>query len=884
MPLPLILAGPIARRLTSDSFAVWIATSRPTTATLSMWPGLVTAGVSGDLFDPGNAVAVGDAPSLRVGAQLHITLVVAHPPPGQQLMPGQRYSYNVVLRTDGGTQGHDLSTEGLLVDDSDGGQPALGYTPGVLPSVETCPLTLDELVLLHGSCNRIEGLGGPNLMPAIDTLIRDSLNAVPGREARPHQLWLSGDQVYSDEIAAPLSPWLTSFGRDLIGVDELLELQPLPDRQPLPDPIRVPLEQAVFPAGYRTKLLNVAAKLTTHEGASHLLGMTERVAMQLFLWSPVPWQQFQTVVNGERHWELAGPMTMYPALKAPLLDALEPPLSPHLEAKPEQVAAALVYLTEMLRFEKDEKLRHRRKEAEMEAPLVLEYAGKVGLIRRALANVPTYFVFDDHDVTDDWNLCRLWAERVLDPKNGLGRSVMRDGLVTFALFQAWGNDPDAWASLPNRQLLEAVPGLFPDPQPGVAPESRDRRNAGPQDQAVRQLDMLLGFDGTPPEVRWNYVVDGTVHRVIACDTRTRRGFVGKISPPVQLPDGERQLQVPEGPLPAGLELLVVVLSQPLLDPLLLGEIPQGLISGGVSASPMIKEATSLEGYLDLGMGPRRALGGLEFLDYEGWGARPSEVAAMLERLATYPRVLVMSGDVHFSVSMGLHYWRHNQGMVSTIGQFTSSAVQYITFPEALLPLLGQTWVNELMGRGYPYDVLVWRNPTAAPVEPAGLPSRGLRRRLMRSPVLLPTKGWPDPWPTGTTVKTPPDAAWRLRLLEDIRPESDPTRPEAIAQPPLAADFDAGDPMGTNGYPALAKRHALAVRKHANTRRIAIYNKIARLTFRHDLIPPLGPRLVARSELWSLDHFQGSADPAGPFTVHELYYDDDPATPEPTLAV
>lgn len=185
MPLPLILAGPIARRLTSDSFAVWIATSRPTTATLSMWPGLVTAGVSGDLFDPGNAVAVGDAPSLRVGAQLHITLVVAHPPPGQQLMPGQRYSYNVVLRTDGGAQGHDLSTEGLLVDDSDGGQPALGYTPGVLPSVETCPLTLDELVLLHGSCNRIEGLGGPNLMPAIDTLIRDSLNAVPGREAPP---------------------------------------------------------------------------------------------------------------------------------------------------------------------------------------------------------------------------------------------------------------------------------------------------------------------------------------------------------------------------------------------------------------------------------------------------------------------------------------------------------------------------------------------------------------------------------------------------------------------------------------------------------------------------------------------------------------------------
>ena len=57
-----------------------------------------------------------------------------------------------------------------------------------------------------------------------------------------------------------------------------------------------------------------------------------------------------------------------------------------------------------------------------------------------------------------------------------------------------------------------------------------------------------------------------------------------------------------------------------------------------------------------------------------------------------------------------------------------------------------------------------------------------------------------------------------------------------------------------------------------------------LTFRHEVEPVLGPRLVATSELWAVDHFQPSADSPEPFTVHQLMYDEDPATPEPTLEV
>jgi phosphodiesterase/alkaline phosphatase D-like protein len=33
-------------------------------------------------------------------------------------------------------------------------------------------------------------------------------------------------------------------------------------------------------------------------------------------------------------------------------------------------------------------------------------------VRRVLANIPTYMVFDDHDVNDDWNATREWRDRV----------------------------------------------------------------------------------------------------------------------------------------------------------------------------------------------------------------------------------------------------------------------------------------------------------------------------------------------------------------------------------------------------------------------------------------------------------------------------------------
>src|SRR6266516_3059112 len=158
------------------------------------------AGTGGSgVFEPGGEVARGERATIRVGASLYIGVVTARVAGNQPLLPGTRYSYNVIFQPATGAAA-DLRSLGLLVDRPI--QPALGYQAGLLPSVASCPPTIDELVLVHGSCNRIEAEGGPNLMFAIDELIRDSLD---DPRKRPHQLWLTGDQVYADEAPASLS-------------------------------------------------------------------------------------------------------------------------------------------------------------------------------------------------------------------------------------------------------------------------------------------------------------------------------------------------------------------------------------------------------------------------------------------------------------------------------------------------------------------------------------------------------------------------------------------------------------------------------------------------------------------------------------------------------
>lgn len=61
-------------------------------------------------------------------------------------------------------------------------------------------------------------------------------------------------------------------------------------------------------------------------------------------------------------------------------------------------------------------------------------------VRKLLANIPTYMIFDDHDVTDDWNITHAWYDDVRESL--LGRRIVSNALAAYWAFQGWGNDPD----------------------------------------------------------------------------------------------------------------------------------------------------------------------------------------------------------------------------------------------------------------------------------------------------------------------------------------------------------------------------------------------------------------------------------------------------------
>ncbi|MCH2204480.1 MAG: hypothetical protein MK132_01210 [Lentisphaerales bacterium] len=60
-------------------------------------------------------------------------------------------------------------------------------------------------------------------------------------------------------------------------------------------------------------------------------------------------------------------------------------------------------------------------------------------VRRLLANISTYMIFDDHDVTDDWNINNYWKENITSP----GKRLIGNAMAAYWLFQGWGNKPNS---------------------------------------------------------------------------------------------------------------------------------------------------------------------------------------------------------------------------------------------------------------------------------------------------------------------------------------------------------------------------------------------------------------------------------------------------------
>lgn len=897
MDLPLILAGPILRRVDPGLVAVWMAFSEPAALELRVWEGRVAHDTTNPVFassddppDPSLPPPRPGGEAIRMGEHLYLGLVTARIPPasGKIFQPDRLYSYDVLINAGGEVLG--LGERGMLATRTVNGVeiPPLGFDDRMLPSFALPPSELDHLRLAYGSCRR-PGYDDGDALAWIDDLL---VTSVADPRARLHQLFLGGDQIYADDVDSLMMLRVAELGVELIGrdggtgppiervkVDRVLR-RPAATQPDPTDPTAsyapetdaegiadgdLPAGAAHFPVGQRLDVIQRNAQFTSTDGANHLVSFGEFAALHLMVWSPAAWGELIPNASVHRIGD-SGPSQLRWLDEPAELGPISLPEPEYPERIPEHLYADQDTLA----------TRGQGASTAEEASRSLGHSHRVhrdfllglGKVQRVLANVPTYMILDDHDLTDDLFLSPMWRRRVLG--STLGQVILANGMLAYALFQDWGNDPrrydqatddqhpDLGGQLPG-DLLVRAPQYFP---PG--------QRHGPDPATFTALATMFGHDldnqpdpdgrfrAVRPPLTWHFSVDGPRHRVVALDNRTRRSYAAEIGPPGNVSPDALVDQLPRPPLPAGRDVLIVVAPLQVIGPGVLDEV----------VAPAIYRIFDLakagERAQDRVSGSRR-MPGTNPDALETWALEPLAYEHLLERLAEYQRVVVLSGDVHNSTGNVMSYWRGSADRPARIAQFTSSGFKNV-MPVYLRALdRSAMLLQELLRAGIGVERFGWERPADDLVLlPEGRTENDLvaatRAKLLRSPVLLPAHGWlddndpdsaDDPRPELTTRLNPahpPDWRWRAEPLLDQRPDAERPAPiRALAIDDAAVEAQLADPdQVLSALQTIAARHQSALDRMRNSRQMLFRSNFGVCRFTTDP----GGAITAVQELYT----------------------------------
>jgi hypothetical protein len=438
----------------------------------------------------------GTRPCIQIGTNLFITAVTAKLKPGQNpLVEGEIYEYDLEFAIGGSTK--TLSTVSNSA--------VLTYGSFTRPTFCLPPKDVGQLRLIQGSC-RIPHGNGIDAFPIVHGLIT-ATSELP--QFRPHQLLLNGDQIYADDVAPSMLIMLTEAASVLLGWHEKL---PLPSAFAGPD-----IGNKLPPFMRRPMLEHIG--FTSEDLTSHLLTLGEYLCMYLFVWSDVLWP------------------TTLPSFADVRDELLEKMQTPH-------------FRIHSLPIEDDIKSNVHSLES---------FRKGLKDIRRVLANIPSYMMFDDHEVTDDWNMTLDVCAALYG--NETGKRVVQNGLAAYALCQHWGNVPEQFEDTnpvpPGQTLLRLLDGGDAATYDGNSKSIR--RAVGMQDFADIKQKKAVFHD--PKSLTYNYTIEGDGHQIIVTDSRTWRTFPGDSDDGgVLIPPGQLETQIAKAKPPTAGRLLLVVLS------------------------------------------------------------------------------------------------------------------------------------------------------------------------------------------------------------------------------------------------------------------------------------------------------------------------------------
>ncbi len=432
--------------------------------------------------------------------------------------------------------------------------------------------------LVHGSCRKPHHRADEGLL-CVDRLLADARTPLE----RPALLMMSGDQVYADDVAGPMLRAIHALIARLGLFDEFLEGAVVNDSVSLYGHRASYYHRAdLLPAldsneTLRERFFGGVKKpiFTSSTADNHLVTFAEVIAMYLLVWSPTPW----TLIT---------------------------PQPPQLSA-PEQ-------------------LRYAREQVQID-----QFRTGLPGVARVFAHLSTLMIFDDHDITDDWNLSAQWEQTAYG--HPFSKRIIGNALLAYLLCQGWGNQPQVFGELLNQ--TQALTGQA----------QGNHLDAAAQDDL---LEVLLKFQ------QWHYVLP-TTPALVVLDTRTRRWR------------SEFTLKQPSGLL--DWEALSE-LQQELLDhPSAIIVSPAPIF--GVKLIETVQKVFSWCGFPLL-------------VDAENWMAHRGAAQVILNifrHSRTPGNYVILSGDVHYSFVYQVLIRHRNGG--PRIWQITSSGIKN-EFPPRLL--------------------------------------------------------------------------------------------------------------------------------------------------------------------------------------------------------
>lgn len=837
--LNLVLCGPILRKVTSHSVAVFVALKAQRYIELTLHDG--TAANSNIMYRH-SELNQDFSSTVPLGKHLHVALVQLDLAGTPGLFPGQLYGYNLLLRENNDAQESpiDLAHADIaLINDTD---QYIGCDKNKLPCFSLPPKNFNQFNLIHGSCRKPHGEGKDMLAALDDLLCTLKNNQDPTKNqyedpfARPHLLLLTGDQIYADDVSPPLLRALHDAANALLGWREVFAATAFPggfaaeaekfkikviEKNEELAQILTNAETTGMTAATKNQILSFLEAFTKEVQETvnaisdssehpvfyieytgiieHLEGFKEDLIKDYHTWVNINvnnpdfmrdtleryyrrqkalegYLDFFLELGSDRHWgqieveedpsEASTSVTEPDSetgkriaarnklKKRPMvLSRISPPqrsyeVKEFFRMTSDAMEAHLVFLGEfymMYLFTWSDALWPLDEWGKKSLPFFWESVpnysllgplSKHGLIRtrddtltflqsipkvrRVLANIPTLMIFDDHEVTDDWNLHEQWVVDVNEPmdvdvpdKYYKGAQLLRNALSAYAVFQDWGNRPEdylpqtdpAKPENPGRQILKALAYELKsgetEPRPAVVDDLTSHsnevlfdvfslgRHAYDNDRQANTDAQIMARLSDAGKKKWHWQFDpyagtgNSFFKLTALDTRTLRGF-----PDVawtarynhHLKEGldlSKDAYVGrKGPAalihPAAMSEQMAGLSDQLLN-IVISPAP-------VFGLPLLEDG--FQRYLALS-------GSLEEADYEAWQGNDDGFAEFRRHLEGKTVVLI-SGDVHYAYSNYIVFSKEPDGVEETrLAQLCSSSMKNETQLTEALGIAGR---------------------------------------------------------------------------------------------------------------------------------------------------------------------------------------------------